>query len=120
MMRLICIFLIFFMLIPVPTARGLSTKIQGKISLICLLLGIGVLTKHLIHSDQKMVEELHAKLGQPHQVVEYQKGFDLWRIEWYDGKQYKFRNGVFSFRIADRKEIINLQSAAHEVTWKRK
>lgn len=94
MMRLICILLVFFLLIPVSSARGLSTKTQGKLSLVFILLGIGVLTKYLIHSDQKRIEDLHSKLGQPDRVIEYQKGFDRWRIEWYGKKQYKFRNGV--------------------------
>jgi len=85
-------------------AHGLSTKMQGKLSLVFILFGIGVLTKYLIHSDQKAIENLHAKLGQPDRVVEYQKGFDHWRIEWYDGKRYKFRNGVLLRKIFDNYE----------------
>jgi len=92
--RLICIFFVFLILVPVSNVHGLTTKMQGKLSLVFILFGIGVLTKYLIHSEQKKVDDLHVKLGEPERVVEYQKGFEHWRIEWYDGKKYKFRNGV--------------------------
>lgn len=101
MMRLICILLIFFILIPLSNAHGLSTNkrvASGKLSLILILFGIGVLTKYLIHSDQNQTRifrsVLRTKIGQPDRVIEYHKGFDRWRIEWYGKKQYKFRNGI--------------------------
>lgn len=75
-------------------AQLLDAKTQGKLSLLILLAGIAVLTRMLINSDKKKIEKLHSRLGPPDRIVEFQKGFDNWRIEWYGEKGYPFRNGV--------------------------
>lgn len=97
MKKIVCI-LIICSIIFVPVARAyarsLDTKTRGKLSLIILLTGIAVLTKLLVNSDKKEVKELHSKLGPPDRIMEFQKGFDNWRIEWYGEKGYLFRNEV--------------------------
>ena len=57
--------------------------------------GIAVLTKHLVNRDEQTVEVLHTKLGEPDRTAEYERGFDVWRIEWYGNQKYIFRNNVF-------------------------
>jgi hypothetical protein len=74
-------------------AQSLNTKMQGKLSLIILLAGIATLTKLLVNSDKKEVEEFHSRLGPPDRIMKFQKGFDNWRVEWYGEKGYLFRNG---------------------------
>ncbi len=71
---------------------------QGKLSLIILLSGLAVLTKLLVDNDKKSGEELHARLGIPEQIIEFQRGFDHWRIEWYGKQTYLFRNGILQQR----------------------
>ncbi len=74
--------------------KFLDTKTQGKLSLVLLLTGIAVVTELFVNFDRKNGEKLHAKLGQPDKAVEFQRGFDRLRIEWYGEKEYAFRNGV--------------------------
>jgi hypothetical protein len=97
MKKIICV-LVIFSLIFVPVAKinaqSLDTKTCGKLSLIILLTSIAVLTKLLVNKDKKKTEELHSRIGLPDKILEFQKGFDNWRIEWYDEKGYLFRNGV--------------------------
>lgn len=97
MSKTLCIILIFGMfVVPVTSAqsRWLDTKTQGKLSLIILLSGLAVLTKLLVDKDKKAGEALHARLGMPEQIIEFQRGFDHWRVEWYIEQRYLFRNGV--------------------------
>ena len=82
--------------VPVTSAqsRWLDTKMQGKLSLIILLSGLAVLTKLLVDNDKKAGEALRTRLGMPEQIIEFQRGFDYWRVEWYIEQRYLFRNGV--------------------------
>ena len=84
------------LVVPVTSAqsRWLDTKTQGKLSLIILLSGLAVLTKLLVDKDKKAGEALHARLGIPEQITDFQQGFDYWHIEWYSEQSYLFRNGV--------------------------
>ena len=85
---------IIFVPLTKADAQLIDTKMQGKLSLVILLTGLAVLTKMLVNNDKKEVEELHSILGPPDRVMEFQKGFDIWRIEWYGEKGYLFRNEV--------------------------
>jgi hypothetical protein len=97
MKKIVCtltILSIIFVPVAKTHAQSLDTKMQGKISLIILLAGIAVLTKLLVNSDKKEVEELHSRLGPPDRIMKFQKGFDNWRVEWYGKKGYLSRNEV--------------------------
>ena len=97
MKKMVCIIIIcgiIFVPLTKADAQLIDTKIQGKLSLVILLTGLAVLTKMLVNNDKKEVEELHSMLGTPDRVIEFQKGFDTWRIEWYGKKGYLFRNEV--------------------------
>ena len=85
---------IIFMPVTKSYAQSLDTKTWGKLSLVILLTGIAALTKLLVNSDKKEVEELHSSFGPPDRIMKFQKGFDNWRIEWYGEKGYLFRNEV--------------------------
>ena len=86
--------LIVFLLTSISTAHSFSVKTRGKLTLAAILSGIAILTKYLVDRDKQTVEALHAKLGKPDRTVEYERGFDIWRIEWYGNQKYIFRNHV--------------------------
>ena len=97
MKKMICIIIIcgiIFVPLTKADAQLIDTKMQGKLSLVILLTGLAVLTKILVNDDKKEMEELHSMLGPPDRTMEFQKGFDTWRIEWYGEKSYLFRNEV--------------------------
>ena len=62
--------------------------------LVAILGGVAILTKYLVGRDQGTVESLHAKLGPPERVTQFERGFDQWRIEWYGNRRYVFRNNI--------------------------
>ena len=64
-----------------------------------ILGGVAILTKYLVGRDQKATEQLHAKLGPPERVTKFERGFDKWRIEWYENRKYVFRNNVLQKEI---------------------
>ncbi len=95
MRKLICCILIIALLSAlVPSAHGISTKTAGKLALVAVLSGVAFLTRCLVKSDIRTIEELHARLGEPDQVVEFERGFDRWRVEQYGNRKYFFRNNV--------------------------
>ena len=53
-----------------------------------------MLTKYLVGRNQQAVESLRAQLGPPERVIEFERGFDRWRIEWYGNRRYVFRNNL--------------------------
>ena len=87
--------LIVFLLTPISTAYSISVKTRGKLTLAAILSGIAIVTKYLVGRDEQTVEALHAMLGKPDRIIEFERGFDLWRIEWYGDQKYIFRNQVF-------------------------
>lgn len=79
---------------PISTAYSISVKTQGKLALVAILGGVAMLTKYLVKRDQQTVEALRVKLGTPERVIEFERGFDQWRLEWYGNRRYLFRNDV--------------------------
>ena len=75
-----------------PAAEAISVKLRGKIALGVILSGIAYTTHALIKRDRQVVEELRHHFGAPERVVEFERGFDFWRIEHYEGRHYIFRN----------------------------
>ena len=60
-----------------------------------ILSGIAYTTHTLIKRDRQAVAELRHHLGVPERVVQFERGFDLWRIEHYADRHYIFRNNRF-------------------------
>ena len=90
----ICAFVLIFCLLYglTPAAEGISAKLRGKITLGVILSGIAYTTHALIKRDRQAAEKLRHRLGAPGRVVEFERGFDLWRIEYYRDRHYIFRN----------------------------
>jgi hypothetical protein len=83
--------------------RLLETKTTGKLAMIAILSVTAFVIKMLIDRDRKELAGIREKLGPPDRAIEFQEGFDHWRVEWYGGNVYVFRNGVLCERIK-RKE----------------
>ena len=75
-----------------PTAESISVKLRGKIALGGILSCLAYVTHTLVKRDKRAVEELHLRLGPPDRVVQFERGFDLWRIDSYGKQSYMFRN----------------------------
>ena len=75
-----------------PNAEGISSKLRGKIALGVILSGVAYTTHALIKRDRQIAEKLRHHLGVPERVVEFERGFDFWRIEHYADRHYIFRN----------------------------
>lgn len=63
--------------------------------MVAILSGVAILTRYLVKRDTRASEKLHAKLGDPDRAIEFERGFDQWRIQWHGNRHYLFRNGVF-------------------------
>ena len=78
-----------------PTAESISVKLRGKIALVGMISGLAYLTHVLVKSDRRAMEQLEFRLGPPDRVVQFERGFDLWRINYYREQCYLFRNNRF-------------------------
>lgn len=86
--------IVVLLLSPIASTHGIGVKTQGRLALVAILGGIAILTKYLIERDGRTVEAFHTRLGPPMRVIEFERGFDRWRIEWYGNRRYVFRNNV--------------------------
>jgi len=75
-----------------PDAEGISAKLRGKIALGVILSGVAYTTHALIKHDKQAAKKLRHRLGLPARVVHFERGFDVWRIEYYGEQHYVFRN----------------------------
>ena len=78
-----------------PAADSISVKLRGKIALAGILSGLAYATHTLVKRDRRAVEELRLHLGPPERIVQFERGFDLWRIDYYEERCYMFRNNRF-------------------------
>ena len=78
-----------------PAAESISVKLRGKIALAGILSGLAYATHTLIKRDRRAVERLQLHLGPPERVVQFERGFDLWRIDYYREQCYLFQNNRF-------------------------
>jgi hypothetical protein len=86
-MKIISMFVIICLVFPLSAgaeSRFLGTKTSA----------IAFVVKMLVDRDREEVARLHERLGLPDRSVEFQEGFDHWRVEWYGSHVYIFRNGV--------------------------
>ena len=89
-----CAFALVFCLIwgLTPAAEGISVKLRGKIALAGILSGLAYTTHTLMKRDRRAVEKLQHHLGPPDRIVQFERGFDVWRIDYYRERHYIFRN----------------------------
>lgn len=78
-----------------PAAESVSVKLRGKIALVGILSGLAYATHMLVKHDRRAVEKLQLHLGPPDRVIQFERGFDLWRIHYYEEQCYMFRNNRF-------------------------
>ena len=93
----ICAFVLIVCLIGglVPTAESLSVKLRGKIVLGGILSGLAYVTHQFVTRDKRASETLQLHLGPPDRVIQYERGFDRWRINYHGEQCYLFRNNRF-------------------------
>ena len=78
-----------------PAAESISVKLRGKIALAGILSGLAYTTHTLIKRDRRAVEKLQRHLGPPERVIQFERGFDVWRVNYYRERCYIFRNNRF-------------------------
>lgn len=105
-MKIISLSIIIFMLFALPT-KALDTKTLGKLTMVGILSATAFVVKMLVNRDQGAIDKLRESLGTPDRIIEFQKGFDHWRLEWYGENVYYFRNG---FVCESPKSLIVIQA----------
>ena len=75
-----------------PSAESVSVKLRGKIALGGILSGLAYATYTLVTRDKRAAEKLQLHLGPPDRVIQFERGFDRWRINDYGEQCYLFRN----------------------------
>lgn len=78
-----------------PTAESVSVKLRGKLALGGILSGLAYVTYTLVKRDKRAVEKLQLHLGPPDRVIQFERGFDRWRVNYYGKQCYLFRNNLF-------------------------
>ncbi len=78
-----------------PSAESVSVKLRGKIALGGILSGLAYVTYTLVTRDKRAAEKLQLHLGPPDRVIQFERGFDRWRINDYGEQCYLFRNNLF-------------------------
>ena len=93
----ICAFVLVMCLISglTPTAESISVKLRGKIALGGILSGLAYTTYVLVTRDKRATKKLQLHLGPPDRVVQFERGFDRWRVNYYGEQCYLFRNNRF-------------------------
>ena len=91
---LLIVIALFFSLSVSAEGSFLDTKTAGKLTMIAILSAAAFVVKMLINRDRGEVAKLREQLGAPDRIMEYQEGFDHWRVEWYGNRSYIFRNGL--------------------------
>ena len=93
----VCAFVLIVCLISglTPTAESISVKLRGKIALGGILSGLAYATYALVTRDKRAMEKLQLHLGPPDRVIQFERGFDRWRVNYYGEQCYLFRNNLF-------------------------
>lgn len=72
-----------------------NTKNFGKLSMIAMLSIMGLIVKYLNHKDKEVIINIRDNFGLPYNALEFQKGFDIWKLEIYEDRIFIFRNEIF-------------------------
>ena len=113
----VCAFVLIVCLISgvTPTAESVSVKLRGKIALGGILSGLAYATYTLVKRDKRAVEKLQLHLGPPERVIEFERGFDRWRVNYYGKQCYLFRNN----RLVGKKALrISCFCSIERRSWK--
>ena len=111
----ICAFVLIVCLIYglTPSAESVSVKLRGKIALGGILSGLAYATYTLVTRDKRAAEKLQLHLGPPDRVIQFERGFDRWRINDYGELCYLFRNN----RLVGR-ETLKVSCSIETLLWR--
>lgn len=73
-------------------------KTLGKLAMIAVLSATAYINKKLIDRDIHKTDMIRQSLSKPDKIIEFQEGFDKWRVEWYGDSVYVFKNGIFYYK----------------------
>ena len=113
----ICAFVLIACLISglTPAAESVSVKLRGKMVLGGILSGLAYATYALVKRDKRATEALQLHLGPPDRVIQFERGFDQWRINYYRDQCYLFRNN----RLVGKKALkVSCSSSIERLSWK--
>lgn len=113
----ICAFVLMVCLIYglTPSAESVSVKLRGKIALGGILSGLAYATYTLVTRDKRAAEKLQLHLGPPDRVIQFERGFDRWRINDYGEQCYLFRNNLFIKTVSCASLIFKLTLRSNDV-----
>lgn len=105
-------------------AEGISVKLRGKLTLAAILAGLTYVTHTLVRHDRQSGEELQFKLGTPKRIVEFERGFEKWSVNYYQDCFYMFLNNRFirkkaystSFLTHDRFDLLNQNIPMYDIS----
>ncbi len=113
----ICAFVLIVCLISglTPTAESISVKLRGKIVLGGILSGLAYATYTLVKHDKRATEKFQLRLGPPDRVIQFERGFDRWQVNYYGEQCYLFRNN----RLVDKKALkVSCSCSVERFSWK--
>ena len=115
----ICAFVLIMCLIwgLTPIAESISVKLRGKVALGGILSGLAYVTYALVTRDRRAAERLKVHLGPPDRVIQFERGFDRWRVNYYGEQCYLFRNN----RLIGEKPLkasFSIDAAPAKLGWK--
>ncbi len=94
------------------SAEGISVKLRGKLTLVGILSGVAFLTHTLVKRDKQTTEKLQYQLGRPEQIIQFERGFDIWNYHYYQKHYYIFYNDRF---IGKKVRVTFFPILTHEV-----
>ena len=99
----LCCLLIICLLggVTLPVA-SIDRKSKGKLVLVGILSGLGYLTHTLVTRDTRATATLKARLGPPERIIQFERGFDQWQVNYYRQQYYIFRNNRFHIQHTAR------------------
>ena len=87
-----CLLITSFLFAIAPRTNSVPPKTRGKLGMVAILSGVAILTRYLVKRDIRASEKLRAELGAPDRTIEFERGFDHWRLQWHAERQCLFRN----------------------------
>lgn len=92
-------------------AESVSVKLRGKLTLAGILAGLTYVTYTLVSQDRHTVEELQFQLGPPKRIIEFERGFEKWSINYYRDHYYMFLNNRFIRKKAYSTSFLNHEAS---------
>ena len=92
-------------------AEGISVKLRGKMTLAGILAGLTYVTYTLVRKDRHTAEELQFRLGPPTRIIEFERGFEKWSVNYYRDHYYMFLNNRFIRKKAYSTFFLNQEAS---------